>query len=106
MRRFYAALTMTALASPAIAQGTARASAEAFVTSALATARAGDTAQALKLLDQARKADAKYAPAYFHRGVLLAHTTAMGFTDTWTRHQAASALEKSLELEPNNPWAY
>lgn len=106
MRRLYAALTMTLLASPALAQGTARARAEGFVTSALAAARAGDTAQALKILDQARKADEKYAPAHFHKGVLLARTSTMGFGDLLRRNSAVGSLNRALELDPDNAWAF
>lgn len=106
MRRFYAALTMTVLASPALAQGTARARAEGFVTSALASARAGDTAQALKLLDQAKDADDKFAKAFYYKGMLLARTTSMGLGlgDLWNRTSASRDLRRASDLDPDDPY--
>jgi GWxTD domain-containing protein len=106
MRRSLAALTMTVLASPAIAQSTPRARAEAFVSSALASARAGDTSQALKLLDQAKDADDKYAKAFYYKGLFLARTTSMGLNpkDLWNRTSASRDLRHASDLAPDDPY--
>ncbi len=96
---------MGTLATAAQAQVTSRARAEAIVISALASAKAGDTAQALKLLDDARDTDDNYAPAHFHRGILLARTSTMGFSDIPRRFLAVRSLNRSLELDKDNPYA-
>jgi GWxTD domain-containing protein len=84
---------------------TERARADSLVTSALATAEAGDTTAALILLDSARKADDRFAPAHYHRGILLARTSEMGFIDLVKRQAAVNALTRAIELDGANPWA-
>jgi len=82
-----------------------RARADSLVAIALESAQAGDTAGALTLLDSARVADERFAPAHFHRGVLLARTSEMGFTDLIKRQLAVNALSRAIELDGENPWA-
>lgn len=82
-----------------------RARADSLVTLALASVEVGDTTGALALLDSARKADDYYAPAHFHRGILLSRTSEMGFGDLIQRQLAVNALARAVELDGDNPWA-
>ena len=93
-------------ANTSSAQNTQRKRADSLVTAALAVARAGDTTEAIKLLDKARKTDDKNATAAYQYGLLLAHTTAMGFGDIITRQRAVSSLNHAIDLDGNNAWAY
>ncbi len=82
-----------------------RARADSLVSIALESAQSGDTTAALALLDSARKADERFAPAHYHRGLLLARTSEMGFGDLIKRQLAVNALSRAIELDGENPWA-
>jgi GWxTD domain-containing protein len=98
--------TLVLLAPPAEGQRRSeRARADSLVTVALASIVAGDTTGALALLDSARKADDKFAPAHYHRGILLSRTSEIGFVDLVKRQLAVNALTRAIELDGDNPWA-
>ncbi len=82
-----------------------RARADSLVAIALESAQSGDTTGALVLLDSARKADERFAPAHYHRGLLLSRTSDMGFGDLLKRQLAVNALSRAIELDGENPWA-
>ena len=110
MRFFRSSLIATAwlavLTLPVDAQRRSeRARADSLVTVALASIVAGDTTGALALLDSARKADEKFAPAHYHRGILLSRTSEIGFVDLVKRQLAVNALTRAIELDGANPWA-
>jgi GWxTD domain-containing protein len=105
LRGFIAGCASVLVASVAAAQGTPRQRAEALVAQALSSARAGDTSQALKILQQARKTDDKYVPAHFQYGIIASRSSTMGFLDIPKRSSAVDAFHRVIELEKDNAWA-
>lgn len=77
--------------------------ADSIIHLAARTARAGDTTQALKLLERATKVAPAYAPAFYERGVLLSRASRLGIGDHFTRREASKELNRALELDPDNP---
>jgi GWxTD domain-containing protein len=98
-------LLCSALADAQRQRRTERSRADSLVATALASVQAGDTSGALALLDSARKADDRFAPAHFHRGLLLSRTSEMGFGDLFKRQLAVNSLTRAIELDGDNPWA-
>lgn len=92
------------VAGTATAQTAARQRAEALVQAALHSARAGDTALAIKQLADARKADARFATAHYEYGRILSEHSTLGFRDLLKRRDAGNALLDASNLEPDNPW--
>jgi GWxTD domain-containing protein len=97
-----------ALAGPLRAQGTtvARAKADALLKAARASVAAGDTDQAVKQYQAARKADPKYTQVHIEYGQLLSARSDMGFQSILMRKNAADALKDAIDVDPGNPWPY
>lgn len=99
---------LAADAGPALAQRGAeprgRQAADSLVALARDRARAGDTTGALRALERATKVAPTYAPAFYHRGVLLSRATALGMSDLLRRREASSHLHRALEIDRNNPF--
>ncbi|HYV98334.1 MAG TPA: GWxTD domain-containing protein [Gemmatimonadaceae bacterium] len=106
VRTFFASAFAVALAAPAVAQNTAREKSQALLTAAHASLKAGDTAQAVKQLEQARKTDPKFFTPHLEYGQLISATSNMGVKDLLKRKSAADALKDASDLEPDNPWPY
>jgi GWxTD domain-containing protein len=94
------------LAAPVVhGQGPPRVRAESLVTAARASARAGDTTEALRLSRLATQVDDKFAGGHFLYGQLLARSTTLGFSDLYKRQQAANSLNRAINIAGEEPWA-
>lgn len=101
-----AVLAALFVAGTAAAQSSPKQRADSLLRAAKATAQAGDTALAIKLLERATKSDDKNAQAHYLHGFYLSRTSSMGFLDVPKRWSAASSLQKAIDLDHTNAWAY
>jgi len=106
------AVALPAAARPAGAQARATAPddrrsviADSLIELALERARAADTTAALRALERATRVAPNYAPAFYHRGAMLARTTTLGagLPSALHRRQATQQLNRALDLDPGNP---
>ncbi|HKS07064.1 MAG TPA: GWxTD domain-containing protein [Gemmatimonadaceae bacterium] len=105
-RRLLPAVVALVLATlPAGAQN-ARARATAILTDAMATAKSGDTAAAIRLLKRAVREDDSFWETFYNLGVLQSRTSSMAMKDVMLRMDASENLNKSLQRKAENPWAY
>ena len=91
------------------AQGTAGyderiARADSLIQVALDRTHAGDTTSALRALERATRVAPNYAPAHYHRGMLLSRASRLGMTDLLQRREASQQLKRALDLDNNNPF--
>lgn len=105
-RHIFAVLVALFAAGTASAQSASQQRADSLLRAARATAKAGDTAQAIKLLERATKSDEKNAEAHYLHGVFMSRTTSMGFKDLWRRNSAVASLQKAIDLDTKNAWAF
>lgn len=94
---------------PAPAQGTADspvARANGLVEEAVQLAGRGDTAAALKRLEEAARLHPSLADAHYRRGMLLARQSGNGMGDMFRRRAASNALERALRIDRGNPYYY
>jgi GWxTD domain-containing protein len=102
-----AALALVTLAAPAAAQRGRSTrgplAADSLISLAQETARLGDTTRAIKLLENATRTAPGYAPAFYQHGVMLSRATRLGLGDILQRRAAGGALERALQLDPDNP---
>jgi GWxTD domain-containing protein len=106
LRRLIAVPATLVFVATAAAQNSPREKAEALVQAARVSVHAGDTAQAIRQLKSARKADPKYITAHLEYGQLLSAKSNMGWRDLLQRKDAADALKQASDIEPDNPWPY
>lgn len=107
MRRLLALILVAMPAATTAAQGgrgpVGPQVADSLISLAQETARRGDTTHALRLLERATRSAPQYAPAFYQRGVLLSRATRLGLGDVLQRRAAGGALERALQLDPDNP---
>jgi GWxTD domain-containing protein len=103
------AATLVAGPRPAAAQGTADspvARGNRLVGEAIQLAERGDTAAALKRLEEATRLHPTLADAHYRRGMLLARQSGSGLGDMFRRRAASNALERALRIDRGNPHYY
>ena len=78
--------------------------ADSLIQVALDRTHAGDTSSALRALERATRVAPNYAPAHYHRGMLLSRASRLGMTDLLQRREASQQLKRALDLDNNNPF--
>lgn len=78
--------------------------ADSLIQIAIDQTHAGDTSAALKALERATRVAPNYAPAHYHRGMLLSRASRLGMTDMLQRREASQQLKRALDLDNNNPF--
>src|SRR5687767_1230187 len=99
-----AALLLLATATVARGQDPRTTAADSLLNVALSQARAGDTTKAIATLERASRLAPRFAPAHFHRGLLLSQTTRLGMRDVGQRAEAYKAINLALRLDRDNPF--
>jgi GWxTD domain-containing protein len=77
-----------------------------LVGEAIRLAERGDTAAALRRLEEATKVHPGLADAHYQRGLLLARQAGNGLGDMFRRRAASNALERALQIDRRNPQYY
>jgi GWxTD domain-containing protein len=72
----------------------------------LAIAAAGDTAEAIKVMDKARKADENFGEAHYQYGLLLSRTSSLSLGSIPRNMRATAALNRAIDLDGDNAMAY
>ena len=80
-----------------------RAPTDSLVRAALDHAAAGDTANALALLERATDQSPRDVNALYWRGLMLSRTTALSLVDSPRRFLAAYLLNRANDIDPRNP---
>ena len=93
-----------ATATVAAGQDPKMTAADSLLKVALSQARAGDTSKAIKTLERASRIAPRFAPAHFHRGLLISQTTRLGMGDIGRRTEAYRAINLALRLDRDNPF--
>ncbi len=103
-RTLAATAMILATATVAAGQDPKTTRADSLLNVALSQARAGDTSKAIKTLERASRIAPRYAPAHFHRGLLISQTTRLGMGDVGRRTEAYRAINLALRLDRDNPF--
>ena len=80
-----------------------RAPTDSLVREALDKAAAGDTANALELLERATDQSPRDPDALYWRGLMLSRTTALSLVDSPRRFLAGYLLDRANGIDPKNP---
>lgn len=103
-RTLFAAALLLAAATSATAQDRRTTAADSLVNVALSQALAGDTSKAISTLERASRLAPRFAPAHFHRGLLLSQTSRLGMGDVGRRAEAYKAINLALNIDRDNPF--
>ena len=103
-RTLAATALLVATAAVAPGQDPKTTTADSLLNVALSEARAGDTSKAIRTLERASRIAPRFAPAHFHRGLLISQTTRLGMGDVGRRTEAYRAINLALRFDRDNPF--